>query len=131
MSENKKYWENRMAQQIRESNQELREIETKLRSAYVKKSLKLQLAEKEKLQLEVQLQQQNETKEFNERRKRELEEDNERKMQINFEKIRYRDELEEQIVEKCRKRKRLYQEFLNEKIKFDEIMRRIQQEQMQ
>lgn len=39
-------------QQIRESNQELRELESKLRAAYVSKSIRLQLAEKEALRLE-------------------------------------------------------------------------------
>lgn len=39
-------------QQIRESNQELRELETKLRAAYVSKSIRLQLAEKEAMRLE-------------------------------------------------------------------------------
>lgn len=39
-------------QQIRESNQELRELESKLRAAYVSKSIRLQLAEKEALKLE-------------------------------------------------------------------------------
>lgn len=39
-------------QQIRESNQELRELESKLRAAYVSKSIRLQLAEKEAQRLE-------------------------------------------------------------------------------
>lgn len=130
-SSEQKYWDNRIAQQIRENNQELREIETKLRAAYVKKSVKLQLAEKEKQRLEEQIQQQIERKEFRERRKRETQEDKEKREQTRIEKIKYRDELEEQIVEKCRKRKRLYEEFLNEKIIFDEIMRRIQQEHIE
>lgn len=39
-------------QQIRESNQELRELESKLRAAYVSKSIRLQLAEKEATRLE-------------------------------------------------------------------------------
>lgn len=39
-------------QQIRESNQELRELESKLRAAYVSKSIRLQLAEKEAARLE-------------------------------------------------------------------------------
>lgn len=39
-------------QQIRESNQELRELESRLRAAYVSKSIRLQLAEKEAQKLE-------------------------------------------------------------------------------
>lgn len=39
-------------QQIRESNQELRELESKLRAAYVGKSIRLQLAEKEANRME-------------------------------------------------------------------------------
>lgn len=39
-------------EQIRESNQELRELESKLRAAYVSKSIRLQLAEKEANRLE-------------------------------------------------------------------------------
>lgn len=125
------YWDSRVAQQIREHNQELREIETKLRAAYVRKSLTVQLAEKEKNRLEQELIQQKESMEFNERRKREIKEDREKEERLRMGKIIYRGELEEQIVEKCRKRKRLYEELLSEKIVFDEIMRRIQQEQME
>lgn len=39
-------------QQIRESNHELRELESKLRAAYVSKSIRLQLAEKEAAKLQ-------------------------------------------------------------------------------
>lgn len=47
-----KYIDAKRRQQIRESNQELRELESKLRAAYVSKSIRLQLAEKEANRLE-------------------------------------------------------------------------------
>lgn len=128
---NRKYLDTRMAQQIRESSQELRALETKIRSAYVNKALRAQSAEKEMGRLQEQLRQQNEIEEFN----RNLTADKEHKRQqqeaAKVEQLKLRGELQEQIVAKWRQRKLLYEEFLNEKLVIDEIMRKIQMEQIE
>lgn len=127
----RKYLDARMAEQIRESSQELRALETKIRSAYVSKGLRAQLAEKEKDRLQEQLRQQNEIEQFN----RILTADKENKRQqqeaAKVEQLKLRGELQEQIVAKWRQRKLLYEEFLNEKLVIDEIMRKIQMEQIE
>lgn len=129
--EKQTYWDKRTAQQIRESSQELRELETKLRAAYVRKSLTFQLAEREKNRLEEKLRVKHENEEIERQKRKEYEIEKMRKIDMKTMQKQYRIDLEEQIIEKRRKRKRLYKEFLKEKILFDEIMRKIQLEQME
>lgn len=127
----RKYLDARMAEQIRESSQELRALETKIRSAYVSKALQAQLAEKEKARLEEQLREQNENEQTNQKRLADQECERKQKELAKVEQMKLRGELQEQIVEKCRKRKLLYEEFLKEKLIIDEIMRKIQMEQIE
>lgn len=127
----RKYLDTRMAEQIRENSQELRALETKIRSAYVSKALQAQLAEKEKLRLEQQLRQQNEIEQLDQSLSAEKERKRQQREQAKIEQLKLRGYLQEQIVEKRRKRKLLYEEFLKEKRIIDEIMRIIQMEQIE
>lgn len=124
------YCDERMAQQIRENSQELRELETRIRSAYVTKSLKLQLVEREKKRLQEKILQENEVQ----RMKKKLNDDLQRDRQLKIERQKQREihrkELLQQIADKQFKRKILYEEFLKEKIIIDEIMDKIQKEQI-
>lgn len=120
-----------MAEQIRESSQELRALETQIRSAYVTKVLRAQLAEKEKARLEEQLRQQNEIEQLNRNLMAENKRQRQQKEASKVEQLKLRGELQEQIVEKRQKRKLLYEEFLKEKLLIDEIMRKIQMEQIE
>lgn len=127
----RKYLDARMTEQIRQNSQELRELETKIRTAYVSKALAAQLSEKEMVRLKAQLLQQNEIEQMNqdimaekERKRQQIEITKQGQMQL-------RGELQDQIIEKSRKRKHLYEEFLKEKLIIDEIMRKIQMEQIE
>lgn len=127
----RKYLDARMAEQIRESSQELRALETKIRSAYVSKALRAQLAEREKSRLQEQLRQQNEIDEFNQNLAADEEHKRQQQAAAKVGQLKLREELQEQIVAKWRQRKLLYEEFLNEKLIIDEIMRKIQIEQIE
>lgn len=127
----RRYCDERMAQQIRDNSQELRELETKIRAAYVTKALKAQLAEHEKQNLEKKLQIQNEIELMRQRQFADIEYERQQKEQLRSKQAQHRIELQEQIVEKRRKRKILYKEFLKEKIIIDEIIAQIQREQIE
>lgn len=126
-----KYLDTRMAEQIRENSQELRALETQIRSAYVSKALQAQLADKEKARLEQQLCQQNEIEQLDQKLSAEKERQRQQQEQAKVKQLKLRGYLQEQIVEKRRKRKLLYEEFLKEKRIIDEIMRQIQMEQIE
>lgn len=127
----RRYCDERIAQQIRENSQELRELETRIRAIYVKKSLECQLAEREKKRLEDKLQLEKEiqfikNEEQNERIKiQQLKNEQRLKQAIHCK------ELQEQIADKQIQRKILYEEFLKEKLIIDEIMAKLQAEQME
>lgn len=127
----RKYLDSRMAQQIRESSQELRALEMQIRTAYVNKALRAQLAEKEKARLEQQLRQQNECEQFRQMLLAEEERVRQQKAAAKGEQMKLRGVLQEQMIEKHQARKLLYEEFLNEKLIIDEIMRRLRTEQIE
>lgn len=125
------YCDERMAQQIRDNSQELRELETRIRSAYVTKTLKLQLAEREKKQLQEKLQIENDIQLMKHQLAADLERERQRKAEMHIKQEIHRKELLQQIADKQFKRKILYEEFLKEKIIIDEIMAQIQREQIE
>lgn len=125
------YCDERMAQQIRESSQELRELETRIRAAYVTKSLKAQLAEQEKQRLQEKIQIEDDIQRMKQQLYDDLQRDRQRKEELRLKQERHRQELLQQIADKEFKRKILYEEFLKEKIIIDEIMAQIQREQME
>lgn len=125
------YCDERMAQQIRDNSQELRELETRIRSAYVTKTLKLQLAEREKKQLQEKLQIENDIQLMKQKLAADLERERQRKAELQQKQEIHRKELLQQIADKQFKRKILYEEFLKEKIVIDEIMAQIQREQIE
>lgn len=124
------YCDERMAQQIRENSQELRELESRIRAAYVTKALKVQLAEREKQKLQEKIQIENEIQRMKERLHDDLQRDRQHKLELQLKQEKHRRELLDQIADKQFKRKMLYEEFLKEKIIIDEIMAQIQREQM-
>lgn len=125
------YCDERMAQQIRENSQELRELETRIRSAYVTKALKVQLAEREKKRLLEKIQIENDVQLMKQKLNDDLQRERQQRDKLRLKQENHRKELLEQIIDKQFKRKMLYEEFLREKIIIDEIMARIQREQME
>lgn len=125
------YCDERMAQQIRENSQELRELETRIRSAYVTKALKVQLAEREKKRLLEKIQIENDVQLMKQKLNDDLQRERQQRDKLRLKQENHRKELLEQIIDKQFKRKMLYEEFLREKIIIDEIMAQIQREQME
>lgn len=125
------YCDERMAQQIRENSQELRVLETRIRAAYVNKSLKVQLAEREKKRLQEKIQIEYEIQQMKQKLNDDLQRERQQKMELRMQQEQHRRELLEQIADKQFKRKILYEEFLKEKIIIDAIMEQIEREQIE
>lgn len=121
--------EQKLRQQIRENNQELRELEMKLKAAYVGKAIKAQLAEKELKQMKERLEAENEMELIRQRNRIEEEKEFKRKEEHKDKQRELLTALQEQIIDKRVLRQRLYKEYLREKNIIDEIVRRIQDEQ--
>ncbi|XP_058467644.1 meiosis-specific nuclear structural protein 1-like [Malaya genurostris] len=123
--------EEKLRQQLRDSNQELRELESKLRAAYVAKGIAAQKAELEAKRLEEQLVARKEQEELERLRLenvdyvRQCQEDEwKRKQEL-------RQVLLNQMHALHRQKQIMYEEFLQDKIYFDEICKRIQEEQFE
>lgn len=127
----RRYCDERIAQQIRENSQELRELESKIRAIYVKKTLQCQLVEREKMQLEEKIQLENEIKRMKQQEHEEFIRSKQQKQEMRLRQAQYCKELQEQITEKQMKQKILYEEFLKEKLIIDEIMEQLHREQFE
>lgn len=124
----KDYHERKIRQQVRENNQELRQLESRLRSAYVSKTLALQKKERETLKEVEKLQQIQENEVLEQARLEHL-----RQLEVNRQKEKtrkqqLREDLRNQIISAHQQNQLLYEQFLKEKGYLDEIARRIQEE---
>lgn len=126
-----RYCDERMAQKIRENNQILRTIESKIRAIYVSKGQSLQLAEMEKKRLQEKLDMKDEMERLRALEAEYHEHERNRKLEIRKRQAKQRIDLQDQMADKQAKRKLLYEEFLKEKIVIDEILAQIQQEQIE
>lgn len=129
--DNRLYWEERMAQQIRQNSQELRELESRIRAAYVNKSLKLQLAEREKRKLQEQILVENDNQRIKQKLNDDLQRERKQREESRLQQENHGRALLQQIADKHFKRKMLYEEFLKEKIIIDEIVAQIEREQIE
>ncbi|KFP73003.1 PREDICTED: meiosis-specific nuclear structural protein 1, partial [Apaloderma vittatum] len=120
----------KMRQQIRENSLELRELEKKLRSAYMNKDRAAQIAEKEALQYEKMKHEDEIAQKMKEEYERVIKEESSAELRRNKEKIMYHQELEKQLEEQERKKQDAYKEFLREKLMIDEIVRKIYEEDL-
>merc|ERR1712173_2199 len=118
----------KMRQQIRETSYELRELEEKLRAAYVNKERAAQIAEK------MAERHDDETKD---RELFAMMQEEENKSQENMIKkqrardqaaIEYQEQLERQLEEQEHKKQMEYEEFLKDKLLIDEAVRKIHEE---
>jgi hypothetical protein len=118
----------KLRQSLRENCHELRELESKLRTAYVAKELATQLAEKNAKKLEDKLKQQEEYQKLQEaivtldEMNRIAGEEEIRK------KAQYRQELQDQMIINEKRKRYVYDEFLREKKMIDDIVQRIHAE---
>ncbi|XP_065084736.1 meiosis-specific nuclear structural protein 1 [Ochlerotatus camptorhynchus] len=120
--------EEKLRQQLRESNQELRELESKLRAAYVAKGIAAQKAELEAKKLEEKIAAQQEQEELEEQRLNNLEYIRQCQEEEWKQKRELRDVLHTQMKALQRQKQILYEEFLKEKMYLDEICKRLQEE---
>ncbi|KAM8804412.1 meiosis-specific nuclear structural protein 1 [Eudromia elegans] len=118
----------RMRQQVRENSIELRELEKRLKSAYMNKERAAQIAEKEAIQYEKMKREAEIAQKMREEYERVTKEESCAELRRNKEKIMYQQELEKQLEEQERKKQDAYEEFLKEKLMIDEIVRKIYEE---
>nr|XP_009679912.1 PREDICTED: meiosis-specific nuclear structural protein 1 [Struthio camelus australis] len=118
----------KMRQQVRENSLELRELEKKLKSAYMNKERAAQIAEKEAIEYEKMKREAEIAQKMKEEYERVIKEESSAELRRNKEKIMYQQELEKQLEEQERKKQDAYKEFLKEKLMIDEIVRKIYEE---
>lgn len=118
----------KMRQQIRETSLELRELEAKLKAAYMNKERMAQMAEKEAVKFDVMKRESEIARQMMEEHNRAEEAERQREMERYRESIRYQQELERQLEEQEEKKQQAYEEFLKEKLMIDEIVRKIYEE---
>ncbi|XP_030760355.1 meiosis-specific nuclear structural protein 1 [Sitophilus oryzae] len=118
----------KLRQQLRENTPELRELERKLKGAYVNKELAAQIAQKEieKINEKIEEKRTHEILQMAKIKEEELkrilaEED-------IIKKAQYKQELQEQIILREKSKRYLYEEFLREKKRIDDIIQRIHDE---
>lgn len=122
------FHEQKTRQQIRENNQELKALESKLRMAYVLKGLAAQKKEKEAFDTIEKLNKQNELKAFEEERLKYIDEQRKAQIAEKEKKRKLGEDLKNQIITAHQQNQMLYEQFLKEKTQIDEIMVRVQQE---
>uniref|UniRef100_A0A8C3XLW3 Meiosis-specific nuclear structural protein 1 n=1 Tax=Chelydra serpentina TaxID=8475 RepID=A0A8C3XLW3_CHESE len=118
----------KMRQQIKENSLELRELEKKLKSAYMNKERAAQIAEKEAIRYEKMKRDAEISQKMKEEQERVIMEESSAELRRNKEKILYQQELEKQLEEQEKKKQDAYEEFLKEKLMIDEIVRKIYEE---
>lgn len=121
----------KLRQQIRENNQELRELEMKLRAAYVGKALAVQLSEREVARLKEKKAMQDEQRLVEEKRAQEEQEELQKKTEENKRKQALKGVLQNQMIDKHVMKQRLYEEFLKEKKLIDDVIKAVLEEQME
>ncbi|XP_066491525.1 meiosis-specific nuclear structural protein 1 [Tiliqua scincoides] len=118
----------KMRQQIRENSIELRELEKKLKSAYVNKERAAQIAEKEVLKYEKMKSDAELAKAMKEAQERAVKEESAAESKRSQEKVLYQQELEKQLEEQEIRKQTAYEEFLRDKLLIDDIVRKIYDE---
>lgn len=118
----------KMRQQIRETSLELRELESKLKAAYMNKERAAQIAEKDAHKYDEMKRDAEIARMMKEENERASGAEQEREMERYKEMVRYQQELERQLEEQEMKKQKAYEEFLKEKLMIDEIVRKIYEE---
>lgn len=122
------YNDKKFRQQIRENSQELRELESKLRTAYVSKALAAQKLEKEALELAESIERKKEIAQQEQSRLAHIQQLQQQEVERRERMRKLHDDLTEQIVSAHKQHQKLYEEFLKEKYYLDEIAKRVKEE---
>lgn len=119
----------KMRQYVRENSHEIKELEAQLKAAYVNKTLAAQLAEKEANRIEQQLREQRAREVMNQACG--TEEENHLKDLMEERKLKeeFRRSLQDQIIEKQRQRQEEFMEYMQEKKLFDDIIKKIKEDE--
>ena len=118
----------KMRQQLRETSYELRELEAKLKEAYVAKERHAQRAEKEANKFDDMLEDAQIMKRMKEEAERAEREMAAREKSKAVDMLKYKKDLHRQLEEKENEKHAAYEEFLREKLLIDEIVRKIYEE---
>jgi hypothetical protein len=118
----------KMRQQLRETSYELRELESKLKEAYVAKERHAQIAEKEAHKFDDMLEDAQIMKNMKQEAERAEREEQQRGHVKAIEMQLYRNDIRKQLEEKELAKQKAYEEFLKEKLLIDEIIRKIYEE---
>ncbi|NXB60668.1 MNS1 protein, partial [Struthidea cinerea] len=118
----------KIRQQVRANSLELRELERKLKSAYMNKERAAQIAEKKAIYDEKMKWEDEVAQEMKEEYDRFLKEEMSAELRRNQEKKMYHQELDKQVEEQEKKKQEAYEEFLREKLMIDEIVKKIYEE---
>uniref|UniRef100_A0A182JP94 Meiosis-specific nuclear structural protein 1 n=1 Tax=Anopheles christyi TaxID=43041 RepID=A0A182JP94_9DIPT len=123
--------EEKLRQQLRESNQEMRELESKLRAAYVAKGIAAQLAETELRKKAERLQVLKEMEEFDRLKEENMAYMKQKQDTEENEKRMLRSALQQQMHNDRQEKEYLYEEFLKEKTYLDAVVKKIQEEHLE
>jgi hypothetical protein len=118
----------KMRQQLKQTSYELRELESKLREAYVSKERHAQMAEKEAHKFDDMIEDAQIMKRMKEEAERAEQHLKEKEIIKHAEKLKYKEDLTKQLEEKEYARQKAYEEFLKEKLMIDEIVRKLYEE---
>lgn len=120
----------KLRQQIRANNQDLRDLELKLRAGYVSKGIRAQLDEHNAEREQERQQQLREQEERQLAMNADAENQMAQKLGQKQRQAKFRQALQEQIMNKREHQQKLYREFLAEKEELDALVRRVYEEQM-
>uniref|UniRef100_A0A6E8VID8 Meiosis-specific nuclear structural protein 1 n=1 Tax=Anopheles coluzzii TaxID=1518534 RepID=A0A6E8VID8_ANOCL len=123
--------EEKLRQQLRDSNQEMRELESKLRAAYVAKGIAAQLAEAELRKKAERLQARKEMDEMQRLKDENIAYMQQKQASEENEKRILRSALQQQMHDGRLEKKCLYEEFLMEKTYLDAVVKKIQDEHLE
>jgi hypothetical protein len=112
----------------RETSYELRELESKLRAAYVQKERTAQMAEKQAIKFDSYLEDAEIVRRMRSETDKAEEDRRQREISRHQEMIRYKQDLQQQLEEREVGKQKAYEEFLREKLVIDEIVRKIYEE---
>ncbi|CAG9863776.1 unnamed protein product [Phyllotreta striolata] len=120
--------EQKLRQQLRENAPELRDLERKLKAAYINKVLAAQIAQKEAVKLNSKIQAAHSNEVMTKAWITEQEHNHHLKQEEILRKAQYKKDLQDQLIMKEKSKRYLYEEYLREKKLLDDVIKRIHDE---
>uniref|UniRef100_A0A3Q3GRW1 Meiosis-specific nuclear structural protein 1 n=1 Tax=Labrus bergylta TaxID=56723 RepID=A0A3Q3GRW1_9LABR len=120
--------EEKMREHIKKNSMELRELESKLKSAYMNKERAAQIAEQQAMRFETMREEADYARWMKQEHEQTAAERKKLEQKQQEEVVQYHRELDHQLIEREHKRQEAYEQFLKEKLMVDEIFRKIYEE---